>query len=374
MSGLWMPIPPDVDETRPGNVQRPQPRRNTGELDRDAFLMLLITQMQHQDPLNPMDDRDFLAQMAQFSALEQQQVMTRSMELQQAHNMIGKEVGAVFFCETAEIWRNVQGPVVHVNRVGGNIMLGVQTMVPRLDADGEVMYTEAGDRMYQFATIDTPLDRISWVSDEHIISRQLEFILDGVANTRDLGLIGRHIQAIISDSDGRPTEFIEGPVEFVRFVGGQTVLMVNGREIFAEEVFSVSDERLVLGQPLIGVQFNADGIGTTTTSGTITGISIIEGVAFVDLDNGMSVRLNRIDQLVEALQFINRYVTHSVYNFTGRVRNVEVRNGQVYLALNDNDRILLTRFREGGRQLPIPPATPPGESDDENGEYAEDDE
>lgn len=43
------------------------------ELDRNAFLSLLVTQLQSQDPLKPMEDREFIAELAQFSALEQQQ-------------------------------------------------------------------------------------------------------------------------------------------------------------------------------------------------------------------------------------------------------------------------------------------------------------
>lgn len=41
------------------------------ELNKDAFLSLLVTQMQYQDPLSPMDNGEYLAQLAQFSALEQ---------------------------------------------------------------------------------------------------------------------------------------------------------------------------------------------------------------------------------------------------------------------------------------------------------------
>lgn len=40
-------------------------------LDKDAFLKLLVTQMQYQDPLNPQDNAEYVAQLAQFSALEQ---------------------------------------------------------------------------------------------------------------------------------------------------------------------------------------------------------------------------------------------------------------------------------------------------------------
>ena len=44
---------------------------NKNQLGKDAFLKLLTTQLQHQDPLNPMEDSEFMGQMAQFSTLEQ---------------------------------------------------------------------------------------------------------------------------------------------------------------------------------------------------------------------------------------------------------------------------------------------------------------
>jgi flagellar basal-body rod modification protein FlgD len=40
-------------------------------LDKNDFLKILITQLSHQDPTQPMDDKTFVAQMAQFSSLEQ---------------------------------------------------------------------------------------------------------------------------------------------------------------------------------------------------------------------------------------------------------------------------------------------------------------
>jgi len=62
------------------NYKKPVRETGNSELGKDAFLQLLITQLQHQDPTNPMDDRDFIAQMAQFSSLEQMQNMTKAME------------------------------------------------------------------------------------------------------------------------------------------------------------------------------------------------------------------------------------------------------------------------------------------------------
>lgn len=49
-------------------------------LDRDAFLQLLVTQMQYQDPLEPVDNSEMIAQLAQFSALEQMTSLNESFE------------------------------------------------------------------------------------------------------------------------------------------------------------------------------------------------------------------------------------------------------------------------------------------------------
>ncbi len=49
----------------------------TQNIDKDAFLKILMIQLQNQDPLNPVQDKEFIAQMAQFSSLEQLQELNK---------------------------------------------------------------------------------------------------------------------------------------------------------------------------------------------------------------------------------------------------------------------------------------------------------
>ncbi|MBG3879008.1 flagellar hook assembly protein FlgD [Desulfovibrio oxamicus] len=74
------------------------------ELDKQAFLNLLVAQLSHQDPLNPMDDKEFVAQLAQFTSLEQLtnistgitdlNASAKQQQMSAAVGYIGKEVTA----------------------------------------------------------------------------------------------------------------------------------------------------------------------------------------------------------------------------------------------------------------------------------------
>lgn len=68
-------------------------------LGKNSFLQLLITQMRYQDPLEPAKDTEYIAQLAQFNALEQMQNlndkfdrMFRWSQMTQASSLIGKQV------------------------------------------------------------------------------------------------------------------------------------------------------------------------------------------------------------------------------------------------------------------------------------------
>ena len=84
-------------------------------LGKDDFLKLLVTQLQNQDPMNPTDSTEFVAQLAQFSSLEQMsnvndnlkvvQLFEQSINNAQAVNFVGKTVkasGSMFELGTGE--------------------------------------------------------------------------------------------------------------------------------------------------------------------------------------------------------------------------------------------------------------------------------
>src|SRR5699024_7376094 len=77
-------------------------RTPSPELGKDEFIKILMTQLQNQDPLNPMEDTEFISQMATFSSLEQTMNMAKSIDalvqsqlvspIVQYSHMIGKHV------------------------------------------------------------------------------------------------------------------------------------------------------------------------------------------------------------------------------------------------------------------------------------------
>lgn len=71
-----------------------KPVAEKGRLDMDAFLRLLTVQLSNQNPLEPMSDRDFFAQMAQLGQVEGLDAMQKSLQVTQASAMLGKTVTA----------------------------------------------------------------------------------------------------------------------------------------------------------------------------------------------------------------------------------------------------------------------------------------
>ncbi|BBH20870.1 hypothetical protein Back11_22150 [Paenibacillus baekrokdamisoli] len=77
-------------------------------LGKDEFLRILVTQLKNQDPMQPLQDKDFIAQMAQFSSVEQlmnmgEQMTKFNQNLGTASSMIGKEVSWNEYAQTGEL-------------------------------------------------------------------------------------------------------------------------------------------------------------------------------------------------------------------------------------------------------------------------------
>ncbi len=110
--------------------------RAAGELGKDAFLQLLVTQMQYQDPLSPMDNTDMIAQLAQFSALEQMNNLNATtqaglgqvaeqlatLNMLGAQNLIGRTVSGV----AADSQTPVTGRVSGVSWESGTVLLTLE--------------------------------------------------------------------------------------------------------------------------------------------------------------------------------------------------------------------------------------------------------
>ena len=75
-------------------TQAAQSGKNS-ELGKDQFLKLFVAQLQHQDPMNPMQDQDFMGQMASFSTLEQVTNLATANEAMAGHLQLSQSVGLI---------------------------------------------------------------------------------------------------------------------------------------------------------------------------------------------------------------------------------------------------------------------------------------
>lgn len=107
------------------SVAKDAVKRVDNNLGKDAFLQLLVAQMKYQDPLNPNTDTEFVAQLAQFSSLEQMQNLSQTSLNSQAFSLVGKEVIVkVQNAANGEV-TYVQGPVDYVTVKSGQAKLSI---------------------------------------------------------------------------------------------------------------------------------------------------------------------------------------------------------------------------------------------------------
>ena len=93
MSVLMAPVKDGkIVETDSQNSLKKAKSSDNNGMDKDAFLQLLVAQMQYQDPLEPTSNTEYISQYAQFSQVEQMQNMASTSELARATSLVGKEV------------------------------------------------------------------------------------------------------------------------------------------------------------------------------------------------------------------------------------------------------------------------------------------
>lgn len=103
-------------------------KKAKSDLDMETFLNLLVVQLANQNPLEPMNDRDFFAQMAQLGQVQGLDKMQDSMEISQAANLMGKTITALRPMTDSDTGQNslVTGKVVRMQVVDGERILGIK--------------------------------------------------------------------------------------------------------------------------------------------------------------------------------------------------------------------------------------------------------
>ena len=119
-----------------------QGRTSKTTLDRDDFLKLLITQLQHQDPSQPMQDKEFIAQMAQFSSLEQ--ITNMSQGFSKLSGLLASSEATGFMGKTVEVQdgsSTITGLVTEVVR-GDHPLVGINGKYYDLDQVQKIVHQE----------------------------------------------------------------------------------------------------------------------------------------------------------------------------------------------------------------------------------------
>jgi len=100
----------------------------SSSLGKDDFLNLLMAELQNQDPLSPMDNKDMILQLAQFSTIEGTQNLNENMDqyidtanLATASSMIGKQVAY----QDIDTGLEMIGEVKKINVVGSSLTMNV---------------------------------------------------------------------------------------------------------------------------------------------------------------------------------------------------------------------------------------------------------
>ena len=324
LGNLMHTVVPGENPIEPSSV-----REFNNDLDRNAFLNLLLTQLRFQDPLNPMDDREFIAQLAQFTALEQMQNLNSTFGRFQAFNMINQHVlGMTRDSATSQI-RTISGRVESVRMVNGEPWLVIGR------GQNEQMLRASEVQLVQDDTLGLTLSALMEVSNSNIMNQ-------------NLSMVGSYVQAITDDGRGNATGFVEGRVEFIDFSGvpaGIPPMLVIGNErVHLAQVISVADRMMLIGETM---GFYREG---QFTEAEITGVRLVDDTFYLVFGQD-EVAIDFLNFATEALRLQGRppaiapvEVRHN--GVTGHVTQVFANGGHVWIRINNGDPIRMSDFMQ----------------------------
>lgn len=199
--------------------------KKSDALGQDAFLKMLVAQLQNQDPLNPMDGTDFSAQLAQFSQLEQLINLNDSMDSLAASFGKTSEGDAVQYIGK-QVTGNVDIMSVENGTVSGgfyNLSQPGDVMITVTDADGKTVKTLYEGQQNSGAHI------ISW---------------DGTDNNGTAVADGSYKYSVMANAGNgyaKVPSTVTGNVEGVAYNGGKPYLVVQGVLLDPASLTSVVD-------------------------------------------------------------------------------------------------------------------------------------
>ncbi|WP_300156434.1 flagellar hook assembly protein FlgD [Solidesulfovibrio sp.] len=202
---------------------------SSSSLGQDAFLQLLVTQLQYQDPLSPMDDKEFVAELAQFSSLEQLTEINTGIENLASIGETQQLMGAV----------NFMGKTIDATGTAVSLNSGTATAVTfTLPDDAETCLVNVLDSTGQIVrTVDLGATSAG----------QVEFTWDGKdydGNTMDDGQYQVAVNA--TDADGNVlsvTSTMTGTVSGIKQESGTYYLDIgNDRYVAFTDITNVVNE------------------------------------------------------------------------------------------------------------------------------------
>ena len=128
-------------------------KKNGSTMDKEAFLNLLVAQMKYQDPLEPTSNTEFVSQYAQFSALEQMQNMSATLELSRASTLVGQTVSVNTTDSTGKT-TTIQGMVDYVVYENNKAYVSIEGNLYALDdvyGVADTKYLDAYDKAEELA-------------------------------------------------------------------------------------------------------------------------------------------------------------------------------------------------------------------------------